>query len=123
MLFMKFDFEKIKSKLSKAAVKTKETSGTVMEIAKLKYKLVEINSDINDNYMAIGKLVYNASDDDDISDELTRLSDDITALTEAKSDMQSRYDELINKKQCPNCDARMEKDFEFCPKCGYRFEE
>jgi len=120
---MKIIIEKVKRKLSKAARKTKETSGVVVEIAKLKYKLAEINSDIDDNYIAIGKLVYNSTDDEDISEKLNNLSEQITSLLEAKNDMQSRYDELINKKQCPKCSAKMEKDFEFCPKCGYKFDE
>lgn len=119
---MKFNFEKLKSKLSNAAVKTKETSGTMVEIAKLKYKLLEVNSNIDDNYKSIGKLVYNSSDDEDISEKLKELSDKLTILIDTKNDMQSRYDDLLSKKQCPECEARMEKDFDFCPKCGYKFE-
>ena len=118
---MNFNFEKIKKKLSKAARKTKETSGVVVEIAKIKYKLVELNSDIDDNYIAIGKLVYNSTDDDDISEKINKITQELNGLLDAKNDMQSRYDELINKKQCPKCNVKMEKDFEFCPKCGYKF--
>ena len=118
---MNFNFEKIKRKLSKAAVKTKETSGTMVEIAKLKYKITEIKCNIDDNYKAIGKLVYNASDDEDISAGISELREKITSLIEAKNDMQSRCDELVNKKQCPECESRIEKDFDFCPKCGYKF--
>ena len=120
---MNFNFEKIKSKLSKAAVKTKETSGTMVEIAKLKYKLMEINSDIDENYLKLGKLVYSAEDDEDISDNVQIISDAITSLIEAKNDMQSRYDDLVSKKQCPKCGTRLEKEYDFCPKCGYSFEE
>ena len=120
---MKLDFEKLKSKLSKAAVKTKETSGTMVELAKLKYKLMEIKSNIDEKYKELGKLVYCADDDTDISDSVNKISDEITALIESQNDMQSRYDDLINKKQCPKCNARMEKDFDYCPKCGYNFED
>ena len=120
---MKFNFEKIKRKLSKAAVKTKETSGIMVEMAKLKYKIVEIKCNIDDNYKAIGKLVYNAAEDEDIRCEVNKLREKLASLIEAKNDMQTRYDELINKKQCPKCENRIEKDFDFCPKCGYKFED
>lgn len=120
---MKIDFENIKKGLTKAAKKTKETSETMVEAAKLKYRLVEIKSDIEDNYMMIGKLVYESSEEDDISSRINELSDEITSLIEARDDMQEKLNELVNKKQCPKCDARMEKEFEFCPKCGHSFEE
>ncbi len=120
---MKINFEKIKKGLTKAAQKTKETSETMVEAAKLKYKLVEIKSDIDDNYMMIGKLVYEASDDEDTKERISEISEDITSLIEARDDMQQKLNELINKKQCPECGTKMEKDFEFCPKCGHNFEE
>ncbi len=120
---MKINMENIKKSLTKAALKTKETSGTMVEVAKLKYKLVEINSDIDDNYMMIGKLVYEAAEDDDIGEKIAEISADIKSLLEARVDMQEKLNELINKKQCPQCEAKMEKDFEYCPKCGYNFED
>lgn len=120
---MKINFNDIKKGFTKAAQKTKETSEVVVEIAKLKYKLVEINSDIDDNYQKIGKLVYNAGEDEDITEKLKELCDEITSLSEKKEDMQESYNELVNKKQCPKCGMKLDKDFEFCPKCGHSFEE
>ncbi|MBQ6894383.1 MAG: zinc-ribbon domain-containing protein [Clostridia bacterium] len=120
---MKIDFSKIKKGFSVAAQKTKETSESVIEIAKLKYKLVEINSEIEENFKKIGKLVYNAAEDEDITDGIKELCDTITALTEKRDDMQENFNELVNKKQCPKCGMKLDKDFEFCPKCGHNFEE
>ena len=120
---MKINMNNIKKSLTKAAKKTKETSETMVEVAKLKYKLVEINSDIDDNYMMIGKLVYEAGEEDDISEKVAEHKTDIAALLEARSDMQEKLNELVNKKQCPKCDKKMEKEFEFCPKCGHKFED
>ena len=59
---MKFDFEKIKSSITKTMLKTKETSTNMVEVAKAKYKLSEIKSDIDDKYIEIGKIVYKTSD-------------------------------------------------------------
>ena len=50
---MKIDFTKIKKGFTIAAQKTKETSESVLEIAKLKYKLVEINSEIEETFKEI----------------------------------------------------------------------
>lgn len=120
---MKINLNDIKRGFSKAAKKTKETSEVVVEIAKLKYKLVEINSDIEEGFKKIGKLVYNASEDEDITEKLKEICDDITSLSEKRDDMQENYNELVNKKQCPKCNMKLDKDFEFCPKCGHSFEE
>ena len=123
MLFMKIDFTKIKKGFTIAAQKTKETSESVFEIAKLKYKLVEINSEIEENFKKIGKLVYNAGEEEDITEGIKELCEEITSLSEKRDDMQENFNELVNKKQCPKCGMKLDKDFEYCPKCGHSFEE
>lgn len=118
---MKFDFNGIKKGFTKAAIKTKETSETVVEVAKLKYKLAEVKTDIEESYKKIGKLVYNAEEDADISEEIAGICAEISDMTEKKNDMQDNLNNLLNKKQCPACEMKLDKEFEFCPKCGYRF--
>ncbi len=120
---MKIDFTKIKKGFTIAAQKTKETSESVLEIAKLKYKLVEINSEIEETFKEIGKLVYNAGEEEDITDQIKKMCDEITSLTEKRDDMQENFNELVNKKQCPKCSMKLDKDFEYCPKCGHNFDE
>ena len=85
---MKLDFDIIKKSFTKAAIKTKETSENMVEIAKLKYKIAEIKSDIDDNYKKIGKLVYNADENADISEEIAAVCTEISALSEKMDDMQ-----------------------------------
>ena len=120
---MKIDFTKIKKGFTIAAQKIKETSESVIEIAKLKYKLVEINSEIEENFKKIGKLVYNAGEEEDITEGIKELCEEITSLSEKRDDMQENFNELVNKKQCPKCGMKLDKDFEYCPKCGHSFEE
>lgn len=119
---MKFDFDVIKKSVTKAAIKTKETSENMVEIAKLKYKLAELKSDVEENYIKIGKLVYNAEENDDISEALKDICAEIEQQTEKISDMQDNLNELLNKKQCPECNTKFDKEFDFCPKCGYKFD-
>ena len=118
---MKFNFNDIKKGFTKAAIKTKETSENVVEIAKLKYKLAELKSDIDENYKKIGKLVYNADEDSDISEEIASICTAITEMSEKRDDMQENLNVLLNKKQCPECGMKLDKDFDFCPTCGYKF--
>lgn len=120
---MKFDMNEIKKTLTKAVKKTKETSGTVVEIAKLKYKLAELKSDIDEKFKNIGKFVYNAGEDEDITEKLKELCLEIAELSQKKDDMQENLNELTNKKLCPGCNTKFEKEFGFCPKCGYKFDE
>jgi len=120
---MNINLNNFKKSFTKAAKKTKETSETVVEMAKIKYKLIEIKSDIDDKYLEIGKLVYNSSENEDITDKLKEICEGITELTEKKDDLQNTYNDLVSKKYCPKCDMKLDKDFTFCPKCGHNFEE
>ncbi len=120
---MKFDLNEIKKGLAKAVKKTKETSENMVEVAKLKYKLAELNSDIDDKFKNIGKFVYNAAEDEDITEQLKELCIEIAELSQKRDDMQDSVNELTNKKQCPKCEARFEKEFGFCPQCGHQFGE
>lgn len=119
---MNIDFEKIKSTITKVAIKAKEKSGNMVEVAKNKYKLAEIKSSINEKYKEIGKLVYE-SDEEDVTEKIEKICVEITELKEKAIDMQSVVDDILNKKQCPDCGERIEKSYTFCPKCGSNFEQ
>ncbi len=115
---MNFDFMKIKKEVAKTAIKAKKASANMVETAKYKFKLSEIKSDINEKYMQIGKLVYNSDEAEDIADKLQALCDEITSLKNSAQDIQATIDDMFNKKACSNCSTYVDKDFDFCPKCG-----
>ncbi len=115
---MNFDFMKIKKEVAKTAIKAKKASANMVETAKYKFKLSEIKSDINEKYMQIGKLVYNSDEASDIADKLQALCDEITSLKTTAEDIQATIDVMFNKKACPSCSSYIDKDFDFCPKCG-----
>ena len=119
---MKFDFEKIKSSITKTMLKTKETSTNMVEVAKAKYKLSEIKSDIDDKYIEIGKIVYR-DDDDDATSRIEEICNEITELKSKADDLQVIVDDIMNKNSCPNCGEKVDKKYTYCPKCGTNFDE
>lgn len=120
---MDFDFSKLKKQVTKTALKAKEVSGNMVETAKFKLKLSELKTYIDDKYIQIGKLVYNSDEDSDVTDKVQSLCDEITKLKEDAEKVQNLIDELLNKKTCPDCSASIDKDFDFCPKCGSNLNE
>lgn len=120
---MNFDFIKLKKHVTKTALKAKEVSGNMVEIAKYKLKLSEIKSDIDDKYIQIGKLVYKGDETSDITEKLEKICDDITELKTIADDIQKSIDENLNRKTCPKCNAKADKECDFCPKCGCELNE
>ncbi|MBE7049571.1 MAG: hypothetical protein E7394_02230 [Ruminococcaceae bacterium] len=119
---MKFDFEKIKSSIAKTMIKTKETSSNMVEVAKAKYKLSEIQSDINDKYIDIGKIVYRA-DENDSTERIEAICNEITELKSKADDLQAIIDDIMNKNTCEACGEKVDKKYTYCPKCGNSFND
>ena len=84
---MNIDFEKIKSTIAKTAIKAKEKSGDMIEVAKSKYKLAEIKSTIKDKYTEIGKLVCE-SDEEDVTAKIEEICTEISDLKAKAEDME-----------------------------------
>ncbi len=119
---MNIDFDKIKNSIAKTALKAKTTSENMIEIAKSKYKLAEIKSNINDKYMEIGKLVYE-SDDEDVTSKIEMVCAQISELKSKEEDLETIVNDIMNKKPCPECGEKVDKNYTYCPKCGVNFTE
>lgn len=118
---MKFDFEKIKKGFKTTASKAKKVSSNAIETAKCKYKVADLKSDINDKYIEIGKYICKNHDDYQNDEFLSDLVKEIDRLKESVNDLNDTIDNMLNKKTCPKCSMRLDSDFDFCPKCGYKF--
>ena len=94
-------FDKLGKKASEAYKVTADKTGKIAKEAKLKMKMNELKSEINDIYQDIGKSVY--------ENHVKENKDDI-------------YKQLKDKKKCPNCFTEIEKDVKFCPECGAKQE-
>ena len=119
-------FDKLGKKASEAYKITADKTGKIAKETKMKFKIGELRSQINDIYEEIGKKVYEKhvkkeeiSMENDLEEECTKidvLSDEIESLLK-------QCLELKDKKQCPKCFKEIEKDAKFCPSCGAKQEE
>lgn len=115
---MNVDFDKIKKYVTDGAAKIKEVSGNLVEITKLKHKLSEVNNEINDCYMRIGKLVCESDENADCEEAIAALCTKVSELKENAQQLTDSIDDALNKKTCSECGFRYEKDYSYCPKCG-----
>ena len=119
-------FNKLGKKASEAYKVTADKTGKLAKEAKLRIKMGELKSEINDIYEDIGKIVYEnhvKEDKEDISNEIEEKCTKIDCLSDEIESILKQCLELKDKKQCPNCYTEIEKDVKFCPKCGAKQEK
>ncbi len=119
-------FNKLGKKASEAYKVTADKTGKLAKEAKLRMKMGELKSEINNIYQEIGKKVYEnhtIEPKQDISNELKEDCTKIDCLSDEIESILKECLELKDKKQCPNCFTEIEKDVQFCPKCGAKQEE
>ena len=119
-------FDKLGKKASEAYKMTADKTGKIAKETKMKFKIGELKSQINDIYEEIGKKVYEKhvkkeeiSMKKDLEEQCTKIdvmSDEIEMLLK-------QCLELKDKKQCSKCFKEIEKDAKFCPNCGANQEE
>ena len=115
---MNSDFiNKVKVAVSKTTKTVAKLSGEAIDFTKLKLKVTELESALNEKYSAIGLAVYEEDEDTDI--EL--LCDEITALKCELENVKLKLDDYRNKKECPECGKSTDKEDSFCPGCGFKF--
>lgn len=119
-------FNKLGKKASEAYKVTADKTGKLAKEAKLRMKMGELKSEINDIYEEIGKVVYEnhvREEKNDITKELDEKCTKIDCLSDEIESILKECLELKDKKQCPNCYTEIEKDVKFCPKCGTKQED
>ena len=116
---------KIGKKASEAYKVTADKTGKLAKEAKLRMKMGELKSEINDIYEEIGKAVYEnhvREEKNDITNELEEKCTKIDCLSDEIESYLKECLELKDKKQCQNCYVEIEKDAKFCPECGTKQE-
>lgn len=119
-------FDKLGKKASEAYKVTADKTGKIAKEAKLKLKVGELKSEINNIYEEIGKIVYQKhirEDDFDISKDVDEYCTRIDCLSDEIDTILKQCLELKNKKQCPKCFVEMELEAKFCPECGEKQKE
>lgn len=120
---MKINFNKIKRNVSKTTSKARELSGNLLEVAKAKLKLSDINTEIEEKYIKIGKLVYSSDENSNVEDDISKLCDSITELNNQAEEIKLKLDDISGKKICPECGEKTDLDYDYCPKCGTYFNK
>lgn len=119
-------FNKLGKKASEAYKVTADKTGKLAKEAKLRMKMGDLKSEINEIYEEIGKKVYENHVKDektDITSEIQELCTKIDCLSDEVETILKECLELKDKRQCPNCFTELEKDAEFCSKCGAKQEK
>lgn len=119
-------FDKLGQKASEAYKVTADKTGKIAKEAKLRIKMGELKSEINDIYEDIGKLVYEKhirEEEYDISKELEEFCIKIDIISDEIESYLKECLELKDRKQCPNCYTEIEKGANFCPECGLKQEK
>ena len=118
-------FDELKKNLSgvtDTVAKTSENvmkkSSTAIEIQKAKLKRVSLEGDMKELYASLGKLYFEEYADGDMPKEMAELCEKITSCQHAINEAEQRAALLKGVVICSNCQAEVDKDASYCPKCG-----
>ncbi len=114
-------FDEIKDTVSYAgkqiATKAQETASVV----RVRAKISSVESEIKNQYNAIGKKVYEDAQESDrirFADYFAAIKDRFDQISELEKELAALDKSVV----CPNCGAKVGKDDSFCPKCGTNIE-
>ena len=118
-------FNKIRKKASEAYKITADKTGKIAKETKMRLKISELKSQINDLYEEIGKKVYeNHVEKEELKkEELEEVCVQIDVLSDEIESLLKQCLELKDKKQCQKCFKEIDKNVKFCPNCGEKQEE
>ncbi len=119
-------FDKIGEVASQTYKYTAEKADKFARETKLRMKINENKSKIEHIYSELGETVYRrhlAVNKENFDKEIKNACDDIDRISK---EIEQQYNELLNikdRKQCPNCHEKIEKDAKYCSNCGMEQNE
>lgn len=119
-------FDKLGKKASEAYKMTADKTGKLAKETKLKLKMGELKTQINEVYEEIGKRVYEKhirENDENADQEIEEKCVKIDVLSDEIDSLLKECLELKDKRQCQQCHTEIEKDAKFCKNCGAKQEE
>ena len=115
-------FNKLGDIANKTYQKTSKKTGEIAKEAKIKMKMNENKSKINDLYEEIGKIVYQKyinKEEVKIEEDLNTYCNQIDEFSKEIEKCQEEVLSLKNKKICENCYAEIDLSSKYCPHCGF----
>ena len=104
--------------VAKTSENVMKKSSTAIEIQKAKLKRVSLEGDMKELYASLGKLYFEEYADGDMPKEMAELCEKITSCQHAINEAEQRAALLKGVVICSNCQAEVDKDASYCPKCG-----
>ncbi len=112
-------FQDFKRTFSKAAGKVVRKSGDVIEISKLTLAIAAANSEIEEEFEKIGRLVYEGyKSDSPVSEEISVHCALIDGKYADIDEFKEKMHAVKAVRLCPFCKAEISKESTFCAKCG-----
>ena len=115
-------FNKIGKIANKTYKSASQKTGEIAKEAKIKMKMSENKSKINDLYEEIGKIVYQKhiyGEEVKIEEDLNTYCNKIDELSKEVEKYQEEVLSLKNKRICENCYTEIELSSKYCPHCGF----
>lgn len=119
-------WDKLTKKASETYKGASEKTSKIAKETKLKLKINENKSKIEDLYTDIGKKVYQkhvAKEDVKVAIDIQEECAKIDELAHQIEEYERQIWDLSDNKQCPKCKSKISKEVTFCPNCGLKQEE
>ena len=112
-------FDKLSKKASKAYKVTADKTGKIAKETKLKLKMSDLKSKIEEIYENIGEIVYQGyKSEGQIEEKINEKCKEIDGINKEINSLEEQCIELRDKKICVNCKQEINKTVKFCPNCG-----
>ena len=119
-------FNKIGDIASKTYKNASQKTGELAKEAKIRMKMNENKSKINDLYEEIGKIIYQKH----INGQEVKIEEDVNAycnqIDELSKEIEKSQEDVLtlrNKRICENCYAEIDLKAKYCPHCGFEQSE
>lgn len=118
-------FDKLGKKASEAYKITADKTGKIAKETKMRLKMSELKSQVNDLYEEIGKKIYekHTAKEELPKEEIEEICVQIDVLSDEIESLLKQCLDLRDKKQCQKCFTEIDKNVKFCPNCGAKQEE
>lgn len=115
-------FDKLGKTASEAYKVTADKTSKMAKEAKMKIRISDLKSKIEDKYEEIGEKVYNEYVNGKKTVNIPKdLEEECKFIKEANDEIDDLLQQCLDindKKICVKCSAKIEKDVKFCPECG-----
>jgi len=115
-------FEKAVSKSKEYAKVVEQKAGEAYDIARTRYKIMELKNQISRRYEDIGRAVYARErgelQEDDECPEVENLMGELDLMNAELENLRKNLADLKGERICEQCKANISKEDAYCRYCG-----